>query len=279
MRPNLLITGASGTLGAPLSQCADQAGWAVTGTYLTHPDRMRAGTAVALDLRDSAAVADLVRELQPPVIIHAAVTERSGDGYAEAIRLSGRHIAQAAVETGARLIALSTDLVFDGTKLVYTEDDPPQPLAGLVYGQAKADAERDIRAICPDAVIVRTSLIYDFDPLNAQVAWMLRTVERGEPVKLYQDQIRCPIWAINLADALLELAHNDYTGDLHVVGPAAITRYHFGSVLLEAMGIQTDIIPIPAPDSPPKHLNLCVDRARAVLHTPLLTIEEAKGTF
>ena len=92
----LLVLGASGTLGGPLTQIAAGQGWDVTGSYFTRPERIRAGTSVRLDLRDRAAVRDLVETVRPDAIIHAAVTERSGPGYDEAIRLAGRHVAEAA---------------------------------------------------------------------------------------------------------------------------------------------------------------------------------------
>ena len=132
-------------------------------------------------------------------------TGGSGGGCGGGIRLSGGHLAPAAAATGARLVALSTDLVFEGSQAFYTEDSPPQPAANSPYGQAKLDAERALASICPDALIVRTSRIYGFEPGNAQVAWMLATLERGETLRLYTDQIRCPIWAVNLADCLVDL--------------------------------------------------------------------------
>lgn len=277
----MLIAGASGTLGGPLAAQATAGGWEVTATYLTRPDRVRAGIPVRLDLRDAAATNDLIASVHPDVIIHAAVTERSGAGYDDAIRQSGRHLAEAAAAAGIRLIALSTDLVFDGTQEVYTEDSPPRPAANSQYGLAKVDAERSIASICPDALIVRTSLIYDFDRENAQVAWMLAALERGETLRLYTDQIRCPIWGVNLADALIELAGKPVSGLLHVVGPEPVSRYDLGVALLDALGYEAarHVTPASAPDTHPKVLHLPVDRARAILDTPLLSIAEARACW
>ncbi len=277
----MLIAGASGTLGGPLAAQAVAAGWDVTATYLTRPERVRAGTPIRLDLRDPDATRDLIESVRPDAIVHAAVTERSGEGFDEAIRLSGRHLAPAAAATGARLVALSTDLVFDGSQAFYTEDSPPQPAANSPYGQAKLDAERALASICPDALIVRTSLIYDFDPANAQVAWMLATLERGETLRLYTDQIRCPIWAVNLADCLVDLVSKPVSGLLHVVGPEPVSRYDLGTALLDALGYDGPrlVERASAPDSHPKVLHLPVDRARAVLSTPLLSIAEARACW
>jgi len=278
----VLITGASGTLGGPLSALAAGTGWDVYAGYFQQAQGIRAGLPVQLDLRDRARVREIVAGLQPDVIIHAAVTERSGPGYAEAIRLAAQSIAEAARSTGARLIALSTDLVFDGTLPLYDEDTPPRPTFGSAYGQAKADAERLIGLLDPAALIVRTSLIYDFDPANAQVAWMLRAVAQGQPVQLYTDQIRCPIWAENLAHVLLELAETDLSGLLHVVGPEPLSRYDLGCALLEAAGYDpaTHATAAHAPAGQPRRLVLSTARAQAALkYTRLLSLAEARALW
>ncbi len=278
----LFITGASGTLGGPLSEQAASAGWDVYAGFLTHPQGVRAGMPVQLDLRDRDRVLATLLPLRPDVIIHAAVTERSGPGYDEAIRLAARSIAEAARVIGARLIALSTDLVFDGMLPLYDEATLPRPATDSAYGQAKRDAEQLIALADPAALIARTSLIYDFDPANAQVAWMLRAMEQGEPVRLYTDQIRCPIWARNLARVLLELTESDLSGVIHAVGPEPLSRYELGSALLDALGYDSHahIVPASAPDHLPQRLVLSTQRLEATLrHTSLLTLEQARAAW
>ncbi len=278
--PCILILGGSGTLGGPLGVRAESCGYEVVSTYLTNPDRVRAGLPVQLDLRDDQALRHVVQTFAPDVIIHTAITERSGGDYDAAIRRSGQHVAQIAAECGARLIALSTDLVFDGSEPVYTEDSVPRAApVNDRYGGAKIDYERTILAGVPSALIVRTSLIYDFDPANAQAAWMIRTIQRGDPVVLYTDQLRCPIWVHNLADALLELAEIDVSGLLHVVGPELVSRYDLGVALLEALGYDPAVHVRGAamPDGPVRSLNLSIERAKSLLQkTRLLTIEQAR---
>lgn len=278
----MLVLGGSGTLGAPLCARAEVRGWDVVATYATQPDRVRAGLPVQLDLRDRAALHDLVMSIAPDVIVHAAITERSGPEHDTAIRIAAQHVADIAVERDIRLIALSTDLVFDGGAPSYNEVSPLCPSSNNPYAQAKADMERTIAARCPPALIVRTSLIYDFDPTNAQVAWMLHAIERGETLRLFTDQMRCPIWSANLADALIEVAAMDVAGVLHVVGPALISRHDLGVALLEALGYDAAryVEAAHAPDTAPRTLHLSVERARALLtHTPLLTVAQARARW
>lgn len=274
----LLITGASGTLGSVLAERAVAAGWDVSAAYFSRPERVRAGKPIQLDLRDGDATAAVVAEAAPDVVIHTAITERSGEGYACAIELAARHISQAVTAIAGRLVALSTDLVFDGTQVRYTEDSPPYPLPGADYGAAKAAAEQIIAAQDPTAAIVRTSIIYDFCETNPQVDWMLRRIAAGEDVPLFVDQVRCPIWAHNLADALLELACRTYTGVLHIVGPEPMTRYELGCGLLDALGLDASahVRVAYAPDSMPPRLILDVTQTQDLLETPLLSFAAAR---
>ena len=162
---------------------------------------------------------------------------------------------------------------------LYDESTPPRPAAASVYGQAKRDAEQTIAALYPAALIARTSLIYDFDPANAQVAWMLRAIERGEPVTLYTDQVRCPIWAWNLARILLELAEDELSGIMHAVGPQPLSRYELGCALLDALGYDSaaHVIPARAPDHLPRRLVLATHRLESTLRlNTQRTLEEAR---
>jgi dTDP-4-dehydrorhamnose reductase len=235
------------------------------------------GEPVQLDLSDQDAAARLFDDRQPDLIIHAAVTERS-DGYRAAIPQAAASVAAAANRLGCRLIHMSTDLVFDGRRAPYTEDAPLAPISP--YGEAKAEAEAIVRQTCRDFVIVRTSLIYDFNPENYQLGWMLRKVEQGEVINLFTDQFRSPVWACNLSDALLELAALDYTGVLNVAGPQRLSRLDYGRALLGAVGVDVDTFARPAlaAELMPGHapdVTLDVGRAQKLLHTPLLAVDAA----
>lgn len=271
----LLITGASGDLGRPLSALAAR-GWDTVGTYYRNP-LVGGGQAAWLDLREREGVLRLVRAVRPDAIIHAATSDSSKD-MANTNRLAACHIAEAASSVGCRLIALSTDMVFDGTRAPYAEDAPPTPVGP--YAQVKADNETRLLAAHHNCLIVRTSLIYDLTPLNKQVAWMERAIAAGQPVALFEDEMRQPIWAWNLAEALLELAQGSATGILHVAGPEPISRWELGRALLKALGYDPCLVAHRAraaeiaPDRP-RTLILKLDRAHTILRTPLLPLHEA----
>ncbi len=271
----LLITGASGDLGRPLSALAAQR-WETTGTYFSRA-HIGGGNAIRLDLRDRSAVLALVRKLRPAVIIHAAASDRSEDMVTTNLA-AARHLAEAAQTVGCRLIALSTDMVFDGRNPPYREEDPPTPLSP--YGEVKAANEQLFQTLGGDCLVVRTSLIYDLTPENRQVRWMQEAIASGQRVTLFTDEIRQPIWAWNLAEILLELAENEQRGLLNVAGPQAMSRWEYGCALLRALGYSPDEVAVAvraadiAPQRP-RDLTLCLDRARAILKTPLLPLDKA----
>lgn len=203
----LLVTGGAGYLGRELLRLAPDA----IGTW--HRTPVEGG--IRLDVRDEAAVAHCFREQHPDVVIHTAYVM----GDAETIVAGTRNVAGTAERVGARMIHLSTDLVFDGEHgAPYAEDDDPRPISP--YGRAKLEAESFV-----DGLVVRTSLLYG-SPGGPQETLAART-----DVVFHVDEIRCPIHVADLAAALLELSRADVTGVLHVAGPDAVSRLELARLL------------------------------------------------
>jgi dTDP-4-dehydrorhamnose reductase len=265
----LLITGGSGDLGRPLSELAVAAGYEVWVTYLRRPERIKAGQPVRLDLNDINAVQAALDRLQPDAIIHAAV-QQDGADQREQIVNSAAYLCTLS-SPATRRILLSTDMVFDGQQAPYRDDDSPSPLS--VYGRAKAETE------AMGDCVVRTSLIYDFERGNRQVDWLLDTIARGERCRLFRDEFRSPIWVVNLAEALLELADSAIRGLLNIAGPRRMSRLELGQGLLQALGYPPDehIESVSqAGTGRPPDLTLDVSKAQTLLRTPLLSFEEAR---
>ena len=276
-KPRMLVTGGSGYLGGWVVRLA-RADWDVIATYLTHPRDEIGATWRRLDVRDKAAVAALVDEVRPAVIVHTAALNPGQGADFEATNAAGtRHVARAAAACGARLIHLSSDVIFDGEQGNYVEEDPPAPITS--YGRSKALAEEVVRASGAEAVIVRTSLIYGWRPrLARQVSWIVDNLEAGKPVRLFTDDLRCPIWVESLAAAVVELAGLSYTGVLHVAGAQPLSRYEFGTRLLRFHGVDTSSI-ISTRRSEigltgPLNCTLDCSRARSLLRTPLPGVDE-----
>jgi dTDP-4-dehydrorhamnose reductase len=129
---------------------------------------------------------------------------------------------------------MSSDVVFSGAEPRYDEAAPPDPITP--YGAAKAAAETAVKAIAPDAVIVRTSLIIgDGDSKHERLVHALAA--GAEDGVLYTDEVRCPVHVGDLAAALLELAVAPAAGTCHLAGPDAVSRHELGLLIAARDGL------------------------------------------
>lgn len=212
----LLITGGAGYLGRELVRRAPSAGWAVRATWWTQQPALDADW-VHADVRDEGAMRAAVDGVD--AVIHTAY--RQGDEEWSTNVDGSEAVARAAVDV--RLVHLSTDLVFDGRRGRYREDDPLGPVNS--YGRSKAEAERRVAAAHPDATIARTSLLYG----GAEPGPQERLAREGS--RFFVDEIRSPVRVGDLADALLELLGVAHPGSLHLGGEDDVSRYDFAVVL------------------------------------------------
>ncbi len=282
----LLVTGAGGLIGSHLLRQAATR-FDAAGTFHDRQPRDLPGHWLALDITDAPAVENVLAGFRPDVIIHCAAVADSDACQTDPLRArrsnveATRTLARCARQLGAKFVFLSTDLVFDGLKKApYVEDDPPSPIG--VYAQSKADAERAVRAECAASVIVRTSLVYGFSPrgdrsVNERLALALK---QRRPINLFVDEFRCPISAVDLADAALELADSPHTGIFHIAGPEKWSRYDLGMAIARRFGWPTQ--PIKAARvaevamNPPRPADLVLDsgKAQRVLLTKLRGLAE-----
>jgi dTDP-4-dehydrorhamnose reductase len=198
-----------------------------------------------LDVRDHDEVVRMLVPLEPDVILHlAAMTSVDGcqaePGRASETNVLGSfNVAAAARRSGARLVALSTDYVFDGEKgAPYDERDRPNPLS--VYGWTKLAGERAAEAVAPDLLVVRTAWVFGSgtDFLSRAV----RELRAGEEVGGIVDQVGSPTHVLHLAERLLPLVESDVRGIVHLAGPEA-TTWH--DVLVRAKlagGLAGDVV-------------------------------------
>jgi dTDP-4-dehydrorhamnose reductase len=282
----LLITGGSGYLGRYLTAKAVDS-FQVYTTYTRHPDQIKAGQALPLDLTRRDDVLRLITNLAPQAIIHAAAVN-PGSGDDETMRqinaLGSRYVAEAAVGVGARLVHVSSDMVHSGRNAPYNDDTPPSPLGG--YGRSKAEAEAAVTEIDPAAAIVRTSLIYGLEEMDRGTEGFVARLRAGQPLVLFSDSIRQPVWVESLAEALLRLAgpNADFAGLLNVAGRQALSREEFGRRMLQwwrvdpgdllQSGRATDIS-----DTIPLDLRLHVDKAERLLKMSFPGVDEVLRDF
>ncbi|MBN2410984.1 SDR family oxidoreductase [candidate division KSB1 bacterium] len=277
----IFITGAGGLLGGHVYRQA-VIKWRVLAGYYRHKPENRGGDRIRFDLTDSEQVRDALNTFRPDVMIHCAASSNLDEceknpATADEINVkSVEYLVSAANDLNSRLIFISSDMVFDGEKGNYRETDPVSPLS--VYGRTKVRAEEALARDCKNYVIARAALIYGRPATGGSSfsMWIENRLKTGSPVSLYTDQFRTPVLADNLAEALLELAENDYTGVIHLGGANRIDRYTFGKQLCAAVGYDESLLRPGSmhDDSPaaprPADVSLNTDRAASVLRTRLL---------
>jgi dTDP-4-dehydrorhamnose reductase len=227
----LLVTGAAGMLGHRVVADARGRGWDVVGIDL--PDA---------DLTDPVAAQDVAEEHAPDAVVHcAAFTDVDGAEEHEARALAvnadaSANIAAAAAMLGARIVAVSTDYVFDGTLTgrPYVESDPTAPIGA--YGRTKLAGEEAIAGHNPNYAIARTAWLFGVGGKNFPDT-MLKAAESRDEVAVVTDQIGSPTWAGHLSPALLDLAASTATGIFHTAGGGQCSWHELTVELYRAAGV------------------------------------------
>ena len=238
----LFVTGAGGQLGHELVSAIRASGHEVI-----------AATHAQLDITDEEAVKVAIGSAQPDVVIHAAawtaVDACEGD-VAKAMNVNGaasKYVADAAHAVGARVVYISTDYVFDGTKPTpYNEDDVPNPQS--VYGASKLAGERAMGA---DDAIVRISWVCGFHGAN-MVKTILKLGATMPELKFVDDQIGNPTFADDAARAIVDIATSGLGGIWHVTNQGVVSWYEFAREVLLAAGMDAQKVkPISTRDLQP----------------------------
>jgi len=232
--PRIAVTGAPGMLGRDVVAAAAARGWAVVA--LGRGDG---------DVTDARAIGAAIAAARPDAVVNcAAWTDVDGaeadEAGAHAVNATGAaNVAAAAAATGARLVHVSTDYVFDGEKgAPYVEDDPTGP-AGA-YGRSKLAGEEAVAAACADHVVARTAWLFGAGGGNF-VATMLRLGAERDDVAVVTDQIGSPTWTGHLAPALLDLAAGDVRGVVHVAGGGHCSWHDLTVAAYAHAGLRTPV--------------------------------------
>ena len=208
------------------------------------------------DITNPDAVRRTIERFNPSVIVNTAAytaVDASETDEAAAMLVNCDGVANLAAQTGRRLIHLSTDYVFDGSKDGwYTESDPVAPLG--VYGTSKWQGEQAARTN-PDHLILRTAWVYAAHGHNFVKTMLRLGAERGN-LRVVADQIGCPTSAHDIADAILRLVDIDATGTYHMAGASQASWHELATatfeladldVAVEAIGTAENPTPAPRP--------------------------------
>ena len=237
----VLVTGASGQVGRAALRLLGERGVGLGRAELdvTDPDAVRAAMA----------------EHRPDLVLHcAAWTDVDGAesdrAAAEAVNVRGsRHVAEAARACGARLVVLSTDFVFDGTKREpYVESDPVGPISA--YGETKLAGEQAALAAHPEGTwAVRTAWVYD--ETDGNFPGLIRRLARERDVlRVVTDQVGSPTYAGHLAPVLVDLPDRIAPGLVHLAGAGAATRLEWAAAVVAAAGLDCRLEPATSDEFP-----------------------------
>jgi dTDP-4-dehydrorhamnose reductase len=238
------LFGASGLLGQDLVRGLD-------GEQVTAVSALSSKDA---DLRDRTRVRSVVKESQPDwIILSAAYTDvdgcESNRDLAFAVNCEGAiNVAEAARESGSRLLFVSTDYVFDGTKKSpYELSDARNPAS--VYGESKARAEERLLEILPDVCITRTSWLFGHGG-KCFPATILKLAATRPEISVVNDQRGSPTFTVDLALALVKLCRADARGIVHVTNSGDCTWFDFASEIVRESGLPTLVKPVTTAEFP-----------------------------
>lgn len=246
---NILVTGANGLLGSHLMRRLD-GNHSVTGLgrKKTVKSELKTASFFELDMTYLDKLNNFLMQSEYDVIINCAamadvdLCERE-QSMASAINFEAvSGLAEYCEVTGALLIQISTDYVFDGQAGPYDETDSANPIN--FYGRTKLAAEKIIQDSECEYIIARAVHVYGNlpDAPSKQLAWLLAARESGSEIMGATDQFSNPTWAGNLADAIIELSISGIRGIIHIGGNDYLSRYDFALEAAKVLGIDNNLI-------------------------------------
>jgi len=250
----ILLVGCNGQVGRELCRLGEEKGFHILPMDLPE-----------FDITDKVAVDAAVKQHDNFLVINAAaytavdMAESNSDAAFAVNRDGPAHLASSCAAAGIPLIHISTDYVFDGKQMrPYIESDPISPIG--VYGRSKAEGDAEVRKKLDRHIIIRTSWLCSIHGKNF-VKTILKLANEKESISVVADQVGCPTFASDLAEAILNIAgqvrqKKDVSwGIYHYCGRGETTWYDFAKQIVEFarsyQGIKTrSIKPIRTKDYP-----------------------------
>lgn len=205
-----------------------------------------------VDIASYSSILMVVGQFAPDIIINcAAFTDVDACeiqvSEAFAVNAAGaRNVAQAGKAAGAKIIHISTDYVFDGTKNnPYVETDKPNPVS--IYGKSKLKGELAVQELTNNYAIIRTAWLFGSHRDNF-VTTMLALGEKNKTLSVVTDQIGSPTYTIDLSDALRTVIKHNLQGIYHITNTGSCSRYEWARKIFELTGDCVSVLPIRSSD-------------------------------
>ncbi|MBI84807.1 MAG: hypothetical protein CMJ81_16565 [Planctomycetaceae bacterium] len=263
----ILITGSGGHLGSCLLQTCQQLGMPTVAWSHRTSEVFCGVTLRPVELLEKDLVAEAFREAEPEIVVHTAAASTIAACHADPTRAKqvnvevSSHLTELAEAANAKMVILSTDLVFDGERGQYHEQDVVGPLSH--YGGTKVMAEQVVKQY-PNHVVIRLSLLYALGE-GSESTFLDRQIEalrQRQPCNLFVDEWRTPLWTPDAAQAVLDIACSDYQGTIHLGGPERLSRFEWGCRIAATLCFNPeDISPVsrasvPAAEPRPRDVSL-----------------------
>ena len=286
-KKKILITGASGFLGYHLLRVAVAKGFEVFGLYNSGTLSYSASTNIQLDLRNYIDMGNVIDDIEPDVVIHAAALTDANLcqtnkelSYELNVEVT-RNLAGICSDFQIPFAFTSTDLVFDGMKGNYTEDDSTNPL--MVYGEHKLLAEQEVGRVYPEGLIARCPLMFGALDASSKNYFFnfIKNLREGKSNKLFHDEYRSVCGAKSIAEGLLHLCE-EVSGVVHLAGSERVSRYDLGLSIADAFSLDKNLLESCSQkdvqmDAPrPADVSLNIQKALSYGYSPLAYKEELK---
>jgi len=283
----VLVIGASGLLGQYVAMEASRRGHEVLGTFHHNGIEGFRFSVLKLDITRREEVDGVVDGFEPDwVVLASAMTDVDGcqryPDRAFSVNVEGTfNVASACRSAGVKLLYLSTDYVFNGTKGgFYTEEDIPDPQS--IYAQTKYEGESVTLDASQDNLVCRVSVLFGWNRVSGKhnfVTWLIEALEAGRTVSLFADQRVSPTYAPACSRALIDLLDSGAHGIFHTSGRDCVSRYGMGAVVASVFGLDTSLIRESSMDEAhwlaPRPRRSCLDvrKAEAWLNRSLSTLQ------
>ncbi|MGF1448709.1 MAG: SDR family oxidoreductase [Opitutales bacterium] len=252
----VILTGASGLVGAACLRHLIASGHEVVAIHHKHPPALPAGwpndgsRLLCQDLTDLDALTSRVLEEFPDLILNAAAISQPAEVEADPVLAEKinvalpRRLAQLANHLSARLFHLSTDMVFDGQSGPFRSTDRPNPTN--LYGQTKLLAEREVlREGAAHSLVLRITLVTGNSPGGRRSVHekLFEAWSQGKTAQLFTDEQRQPVSADNVAELLTELIDRpNLSGLFHWAGAETLSRFAIGQRIVQHFGLSESLI-------------------------------------
>lgn len=201
-----------------------------------------------VDIRDADQVREVVERARPEWIVLAAAYTNVDDceshpELAFAVNRDGAvNVGKAAKQSGAKLLFLSSDYVFDGKKTTpYESGDGRNPQS--VYGRSKAEAEVRLLDVLPGCCIARTSWLFGTGG-KCFPDTILKLAASRPVLDVVDDQRGCPTYSVDLARAIIDLCRNHASGIVHTTNSGDCSWFEFAREIVKGAGLATEVRPV-----------------------------------